>query len=984
MFEPQVGPRLYGMPPGTDFPRALVDGIVSRMAGTAPEAMARVTLYLNSSRMLRSVRAAFDEHGARFLPRLLLVTDLGRAPISGLAPAIPPLRRRLQLARLVAGLVEQESDFAAGTAIYDLADSLARLIDEMHGEGVSPDAFEAPEMAENHAAHWERSLEFLRIVAPYFGPDAPADAEARQRHVVETLARRWADTPPADPVIVAGSTGSRGATMIFMEAVANLPQGAVVLPGVDFDMPPAAWASLSAGPTPGEDHPQYRFLHLTERMGITPTGIQSWAEGKAPDPSRNRLISLALRPAPVTDQWMADGAALGSLEPMVEGLSLIEAGSPREEAQAIAACLRNAAESGTKAALITPDRMLTRRVAAALDRWGIIPDDSAGEPLSQTAPGRFLRHTAALLGKRLSVEALLVLLKHPLTATGGDTRGDHLRFTRDLELRLRRHGPAFPSPDDLLAWAKAQGESERIAWAEWLGQVFGNVENVSEQPLSGILETHLALCEELAAGPGGHPTSSELWRTEAGRVAQSTMEGIRREAGHGGTFRPHEYTELVVALLREGSVRRTERTHPEIMIWGTLEARVQGADIVILAGLNDGVWPESPAPDPWLSRQMRLKAGLLLPERRIGLSAHDFQQAAGAPRVILSRAIRDSEAQTVPSRWLVRLTNLLNGLPASGGEAALEGMRARGAKWLEFGRALDLPRSQHRAERAARPAPRPPVEHRPTALPVTAIQKLIRDPYAVYAERILRLRPLDPLRASPDARLRGKVLHEIVEDFIRDRPVGESQADAHVRLLSIARAKLTDDIPWPSAQRLWLSRLSRVADTFLESELARQEVGTPVLLEEKGSISLENVPFTLIAKPDRIDLLDDGRVHIYDYKSGAPPSDKKQRAFDKQLLLEAAMAERGAFSELGPREVAGTTYIHLGGDGGERPGIEEEGLIDQTWEDLHRLIAKYRQRQTGYISRRAVFETRNRGDYDHLARFGEWVAGDKSEPEDVG
>ncbi|SPH23519.1 hypothetical protein DEA8626_02583 [Defluviimonas aquaemixtae] len=984
MFEPQDSPRLFGMPPGTDFPRAVVRGIVERMDGAAAEATARVTLYVNSARMLRSVRTAFDAHGARFLPRLRLVTDLGRDPMAGLPAAVPPLRRRLQLSRLIKRLVVHEPDIAADTTIYDLADSLARLIDEMHGEGVSPDAFEASEVAENHAAHWERSLAFLRIVAPYFGLDAPPDVEARQRQVIESLARRWTDEPVTDPVIVAGSTGSRGATAAFMRAVANLPQGAVVLPGVDFEMPQRAWDSLSSGPIPGEDHPQYRFLHLTRRMGTTPDSIRIWSDDTAPDPARNRLISLALRPAPVTDQWIEDGAALGALTPMVQGLTLIEAGSPREEAQAIAVCLRDAAETGCTAALITPDRMLTRRVAAALDRWGIVPDDSAGEPLSQSAPGRFLRHTAELLGARLSTEALLVLLKHPLTSTGADTRGDHLRFTRDLELRLRRYGPAFPTPGDLMVWAKAHGEGERITWAEWLGQVFWAVEGVGERPLPEIAETHLTLCEDLAAGPGGQRSASKLWRKEAGRAARAKMEEIRREASHGGTFRPHEYADLVGALLRDGSVRRTERTHPNIMIWGRLEARVQGADLVILAGLNDGVWPENPAPDPWLSRQMRLKAGLLLPERRVGLSAHDFQQAAGARRVILSRAIRDAEAQTVPSRWLVRLTNLLNGLPVSGGTEALALMRARGKAWLEIGRAVDLPCREHRAKKAPRPAPRPPIEARPTALPVTAIQQLIRDPYAVYAERILRLRPLDPLRAAPDARLRGKVLHEIVESFIRDRPASEGLAEARARLLALAQAKLAEDIPWPSAQRLWLSRLSRIADTFLTSELARQELGVPFLLEEKGSISLENLVFTLIAKPDRIDLLNDGRVHIFDYKTGAPPSDKKQRVFDKQLLLEAAMAERGAFAELGPREVAGTTYIHLGGDGGERPGIEGDGLVEQTWVELHRLIGRYGQPQTGYISRRAVFEIRHRGDYDHLARFGEWMAGDKSEPEDVG
>ncbi len=981
MFDPAPGPRLFALPPGADFPAHLVRGLVARMAGQPPEAMARATLYLNTGRMLRAVRAAFDAHGARFLPRLRLITDLGRDPLAGLPPAVPPLRRRLELAQLVEGLVARQRDFAPGSAVFDLADSLARLMDEMQGEGVAPEALEAPDLAENHAAHWERSLAFIRIVARFFDAGATPDAEARQRRVINALARRWQDAPPQDPVIIAGSTGSRGATQLFLQMVARLPQGAVVLPGFDFDMPEAAWASLRAGKMPGEDHPQYRFLRLTEALEMTPAQIRPWRDTAAPDPARNRLLSLALRPAPVTDQWMAEGTALGPLAPATERLTLIEAPTERAEALAIALCLREAAEMGRRAALITPDRMLTRRVTAALDRWGIRPDDSAGQPLAQTAPGRFLRHIAALFGRMLSAEALLVLLKHPLTATGAGDRGNHLRFTRDLELKLRRKGPPFPAGDELRAWAEAAGEPERIAWAGWVAATFAGVESAGKQPVSTCAEAHLALAAALAAGPGGRVEESELWRAEAGGLAFRVMEELCREAPHGGEMGPGDYADLVAALLRPGSVRRAEATHPMIAILGTLEARVQGADLVILAGLNDGIWPAVPAPDPWLSRQMRLKAGLLLPERQVGLSAHDFQQAAGAPEVILSRALRDAEAETVPSRWLARLTNLLGGLPDQGGAAALSAMTARGRRWLDLAGALE---AAPRVPAAHRPAPRPPVDVRPKELPVTGIQTLIRDPYAIYARTILRLKPLDPLRPEPDARLRGEVLHDIVEHFIRERPEGESEAEARDRLLHLAERVLAAEIPWPSAQRLWRAKLARVADRFIAAETDRQSAGQPVLLEKKGSVSLENVGFTLTARPDRIDLLDDGRLHIYDYKTGTPPSDKRQKAFDKQLILEAAMAERGGFAELGPREVAGTTYIHLGGDGTDKPGAFEPGLIDAAWAGLETLIAAYRRRETGYVARRAVFETRREGDYDHLARHGEWQMSDPPEPEDVG
>ena len=979
MFDPAARPRVFGLPPGVDFPRALAQGLRARMAGAPPEALARVTLYLNTGKMLARMRAAFQDSAAGFMPRLRLVTDLGADPMSGLPAAVPPLRRRLELARLVGELMARQADFAPGTAVYDLADSLARVMDEMHSEGILPQALEQPGLADDHAAHWERSLAFLRIIARYFDEDALPDPEARQRRMVERLVGRWRVTPPQDPVIVAGSTGSRGATALLMEAVARLPQGALILPGYDFDMPDVAWNSLCSGPIPDEDHPQYRFARLLGALDLRPQDVQPWGHVAAPDAARNRLVSLALRPAPITDQWLAEGSGLGPLDQATDGLSLIEAPTPRAEAMAIALCLRAAVDAGRSAALISPDRTLERRVTAALDRWGIRPDDSAGRPLHLSAPGRLLRHVAAGFGRPVTAEAVLILLKHPLTATGSGDRGNHLRFTRDLELKLRRNGPAFPTGVALRLWAAASAEPDRQAWAAWLAAWLEAMPAFGILPLPAYVETLFAQVETLAAGSGGQAAQSELWREAAGRAALAALNLLRDEAPHGGDFSAGSFADLVGTILQKETVREVDGTHPLIAIQGTREAREVQADLVILAGLNEGVWPAAPAPDPWLSRQMRLKVGLLLPERQIGLAAHDFQQAIAAKQVILSRAMRDDEAQTVPSRWLDRLMNLLTGLDGETG--ALAAMKARGQSWLDLTARLEAP---NLLPPARRPAPRPPLATRPSELPVTAISALIRDPYAIYARYILRLRPLDPLLPEPDARLRGMVLHEIFEQFVCNRADSESLSDARTRLLALAEQILQAEIPWASAQRLWLARIAKFADRFVADEHARAARGVPAVLETTGAINLDGLNFRLTARPDRIDLLDDGTVHIFDYKSGEPPSKKKQKHFEKQLLLEAAMAERGAFAALGPNTVSAVSYIQLGGEGKEETTRRDVGEFDQHWIGLQRLIRHYLRHENGFPSRRAVFEARRDGDYDHLARFGEWQMSDTPEPQDVG
>jgi ATP-dependent helicase/nuclease subunit B len=984
MFEPADQPRLFALPPGADFPSELVRGLIERSAGQAPEAMARVTLYLNTGRMLRAVRAAFDCHGARFLPRFRLVTDLALDPARGLPLPVPPLQRRLELMRLVAALAETRADIASSATAIDLADGLARLLDEIHGEGVQPEVFEAPDFADDHARHWEQSLQFIRIVTRYLSSDIRPDLEGRRRKVVERLLDDWRTAAPADPIIVAGSTGSRGTTLAFMRAVASLPQGAVVLPGFDFDMPEIGWNSLDAATYPSEDHPQYRFLALLRSLGALPSEVAEWRGDTAPDEHRNRVLSLALRPAPVTDRWLSEAPQLGDLSAAMRGVTALEAPTPREEAGAIALILRRAVEDGRRAALITPDRVLTRRVAAALDRWGIVPDDSAGRPLIQSAPGRFLRQIAALGQRPLSAEILLALLKHPITATGASDRGPHLRFTRELELALRRKGVAMPDRTFIMEWANRSGEVAQVEWAGWVSDIVEFTNSVENLPLSALIETHLSRAECVANGPSGNSTASELWRESAGELALRAIRNLSAAAADAPEFSAADYADLIGSVLAAETVRQTQAAHPLIAIWGTLEARVQGADLVILAGLNEGVWPGALDPDPWLSRQMRRKAGLLAPERQIGLAAHDFQQAAGAPEIVLSRALRDDESETVPSRWMSRLISLLSGLPEQGGPVAWQEVRARGEVWLRLTRAAEAPRGNQVATPAPRPAPRPPVEARPKELPVTDIAKLIRDPYAIYASRVLRLRPLDPLLRRPDARLRGIVLHKIMEHFVRERPEIEAAEAAGKRLREVAESVVATHVPWPGTRRIYLAKLGSVADDFIADEMRRTAEGQALLIEKSGSVTLQNTDFRLTARPDRIDVLTDDSLHIFDYKSGKPPSQKQQDHFDKQLLLEAAMAERGGFASLGPRRVVKITHIGLGSDAGEHPAKLTPEILAETWDGLEKLVATYARHETGYSSRRAVFQIRIAGDYDHLARAGEWEMSDAPQPEDVG
>lgn len=980
MFEPSPQSRVFGVPLGIDFPKALVQGLRSRMKDRPAHDMARVEVFVNSRRMLNRVRNLFDDQPG-FVPRLRLITDLAQMPVDSAIPnAVAPLRRQLELHQLILALLDQEPDLAPKSAAFDLADSVAQLMDEMHGEGVNPAALETLDV-QDMSEHWARSLRFLSLINPFFDPNSghAPDAETRQRMVVSKIIEGWRESPPDHPILIAGSTGSRGTTALLMQAVAQLPQGALILPGFDVDLPDQTWRDLEDALS-AEDHPQYRFATLLKRLGICRNDVQSWSDLPPVAPERNRLISLALRPAPVTDQWQIEGRRFEDVAKATENLTLIEAKTPREEALSIAALLRRSVEDGISTALITPDRNLTRQVAAALDRWNIEPDDSAGRPLALSAPGRFLRQITVMMCEDPTADRLLALLKHPLTNTGGDARGDHLRWTRDLELQVLRGSASVPDRQALLDWAlKFEEEPERAEWASWVA------EHCLAKPVSGdvsltdLLAHHLNLATVIARGPSGEGTS-ELWNRAAGQMCQELVTNLAENAEHGGDLSALAYRDLFRSILSKGEVRDPNTPHPKVMFWGTLEARVQGAERVILAGLNDGIWPELPGPDPWLNRQMRLQAGLPLPERRVGLSAHDFQQAIATNEVILTRAVKDEDSETIPSRWLNRICNLMAGMSAEG-EQALCDMRARGAQWLEYAQRIDQPSRTIAPEH--RPSPSPPLSARPRQLSATGVTKLIRDPFAVYADKVLRLRALDPLLRGSDALMRGTVLHDVFERYVTSLPDDLDPAQEHTRLHDIANDVLAEQVPNPATRILWKARIDRIAPWFIQQELLRQNWSHNLANEVWGNARFDDPDFTLVAKADRIDRRQDGSLLIYDYKTGTPPNEKQQKHFDKQLLLEAVIAEVGGFENIDPSPVSLVSYIGLTPKKEVSSDLSAAD-ITATKDELLGLIRAYFDEGQGYTSRRAMHMQRFAGDYDHLARFGEWDDSDTPVVTEVG
>ncbi|WP_161862548.1 double-strand break repair protein AddB [Algicella marina] len=979
VFPPSLSPRVFALPPGADFSVALLQGLEARMQGQSAISWARTEIYLNTQRASRRLETLLQHGPVRLQPKITTLDRIGQD-----LPAYPPLRRRLELAKPVRKLLEVADNAGARIQAFDLAESLMTLSGEMQERGIAWESLSGVS-SEHLSHHWQRSLKFLELIRELL--ESGEDSAGRRRAGLLAQAARWTAAPPEHPVIIAGSTGSRGAVPEFMAAAAALPNGAVILPVLDPYLPLTVWQHLQAS-IRAIDHPQWGLARLTAELGISPGDIPDWVPAQAPCEARNRLASLALRPAPVTDQWVTEGPALTpALAEATAGLALVEAPSLRAEAEAIALLFRRSLSEGVPVALVTPDRTLARRVTAEMDRWGLAPDDSAGRPLSLTPPGVFLRRCLRLTGWDTPAATLLGLLKHPLTASGPEVRGPHMRKTRALELeRLRRTDRPFTA-EAVAAWAADKG-ADWAEWADWLAAVLAQSPATGDHPPAERLEAHLAMAETLAAGPG-QSGSGELWEKEAGEAASRACDALREAAPYGDPLDLAEYRTLLTSVLAAEDVPDAPfEPHPGIAIWGTLEARTQSAPRVVLGGLNEGIWPRLPKPDPWLNRDLRARIGLPPAERQIGLSAHDFQQGFGAAEVYLTRATRDAEAETVASRWLLRLDNLLSGLGKQG-EAALDHMRGRGQALLTEAAALN---ARPQAAPAPRPAPVPPLAVRPDRLAATRIEKLIRDPYAIYARYILGLRPLDPLGREPDARERGNAAHLVFERFIAATKAG-LPSDAADLFRATVTETLEECVPWPATRALWQARLTSLTDWFLETEAERRARATPALFEAKGStpVSGPPAPFTLEARADRIDIGAEG-VAIYDYK-GSIPSGGQMLAFQQQLQLEAIIAAAGGFDNLPAARAIHLEMIGLSGGGrlAQLPPKAKKGetqrtlaeTIEMAHRDLVRLITAYQTEGTAYPARLRPDSLSYEGDYDHLSRLGEWTDGEDYTPEPV-
>jgi ATP-dependent helicase/nuclease subunit B len=952
---------VYTIPSHRSFADTLAHGLIQRF-GNKPLGLAEGRILLPNNRAVRAVTDAFVRASGDglLLPRLVPIGDpelderIGGALDSLDDVPLPPVIEASERLLTLASIVGSNGAAEAVRLAADLARTLdALLIEEIEPRRLADAVAETDELAR----HWEHSLARLQLIYDRWPgileERGAVDLVARRNLLLRRVAERWKSKPPPGFTVAAGITTAAPAVAALVGRVARMSRGMVILPGLwrsDL-LPDDEWEELG----PDEDgrgepaHPQYHLKLLLDRIGVARVEVKTWRVGGRPvaraasSPQRTRAVANAMAVPEYSHKW----AELRPIERRLSGIRLAELPDPAAEAQAIALALREALETeGKTAALITPDRQLAGRVSALLARWDIAADDSAGRRLSHTAPGTLLLGIVGAAADELAPASLLALLKHPLVGGEGDERIAWLDAARALDLNLRGPRPAaglagidarLAEGRGLNAWTMLR---DRLVWADRF--------LAAPMPLDALARQLAAAAETLAGGAA--------WTGQAGRTAAELLaELVASSAARGIMVGADDALPFLRQLLDGHSIRPPYGGHPRIFIWGLLEARLQRTDLVVLAGLNEGVWPGTPAPDPWLPPKIRAKLRMPTLETRIGLAAHDFASALGAPEVLLTRAKRDARSPTVASRFLLRLEAMTGGL-------------TRDLRLERLTRALDDPGQAHPAER---PEPRPPAHQRPDRISVTAADRLKADPYSFYAQAILKLRPLDPVDADHTAKWKGEAVHKVFEEWLLHDDCNPDKLRARAEQL------LAGEAIHPMLRALWSPRLLEAIDWIADLERGNQAEGRrPLAAETTGQAAIAGV--TVHGRADRIDRLADEGLAIIDYKTGAPPTQKAVEAgFALQLGLLGLIGRSGGFEGIRGDPKA-FEYWSLTRHKGQFGKLMCPDKDMQPGEFLDRAYSSFADTARKWLTGSEPFTAKLNpayapyGDYDQLMRLEEW------------
>lgn len=931
--------KLIGIPFGQCFLKSLAELLIQQYPD--PFDLAKALVILPTRRALLNLTEIFQTKITHdtpiMLPRMIALADIPSenplllAEIDQLPSSINSWKRLGLFTQLVLKLPGYTPSRA-----FKAAQGLIHLIDEAETTGIDLENLKSLVIID-YAEHWQETLNFLKIITDFW-PTILKDLEliepqAKVRESLKIFTQHWQENPPQHPIIIAGTTGTVPATAELIKTILSLPQGQVVLPGLDQtalqnDLPLT--------------HPQHTLSNLLNFLEIDNEDMVVIPHQNSLENNRRQLLSASMNNKDLT----LDPTFLSTYWPQ-----MVECVSIAEEAKVIALMMRHYIETCQgKISLVSPNQHLCQLVETELKRWDLVANTSSGRPLASSIVGGFVLLTAEFFSAP-TLSNLLPLLKHPLCFKGG--RESHLANVRILEKNILRKYKL-----ELLDLEAAVADKlpSISTWFMDIHKIIWPLFSLPQQlTFNAALDLHKDICLALT---GDISENSILWEQADGKAIQSFFDNLIEENSHFPSLSPKAYSTFFASLLNQADkIRDYEGIGSRITILGALEARLSHSEVMILGGLNENSWPPSIDPDPWLSHSMRQQLGLPALERRLGLSAHDFSSCFYASNLLLTRSLNDQGAPTIPSRWWQRLQ-----VVAKKNSNILKDKTQ--LPWQEWAKKLT---PQLEPIVYTPPAPCPPVKSRPVSFSVTDIETLMRDPYGIYAKHCLKLFPLLPIEPELGNADRGQIIHQILEIFLRTYKKENSLRD----LLELAKPHFNKT---PITRTFWWHRFEQIAEWFL-NELQSNPVMV-YLTEQKGQLKfpLEKSIFTLKAIADRLDVLNEDRLRIIDYKTGTPPSLKDiKNGYSPQLPLEALIADQGGFLVKGaPDEIA---IWHL--KGGEPAGkiIKQEitaEFLKETETGLLKLLLAFMDPSIPYLACPVPEKAPFFNSYAHLERLSEW------------
>ncbi len=985
---------IYTIAPENRFLRVLAKAVLSGFPIDRKDLpLSRWTILVPNRRSARALEGILlEQSGAKALlmPNIKPIGDIDEDLIADSLPAegVPDAISKTDHLHAILSLLTTWADAnpnaeladditSSGAQAFALAQSLQQLVNQFETEDADVTLLKAAYDLDL-AGHRQNILALLEVVTKelplrlsHEGVVGPA---ARRNTMIRLEAHRIRERRHTGPIIAAGSTGTNPATRDLLKAIAEDPMGAVVVPGLDQLMDDAGWAAIT---TEYPQHPQFALKTMLTQWGVDRRSVSVLGEAAG---MRPWLLSEVLRPSSVADQWATSlHGKHAFIQGALAGVELVETDDRQQEAEVIALRLRqHVHQSQHKAALITPDRDLATRVKAALQRWNLEIDDSAGDPLLHTGIAALTFLLLRAVESGFSSVSLFALLYHP-SCRFEQTRDEHLARVRALELiafrglpdvagllhiseritarqqnlkhNLHEHPLLLDLPDE--AWAAAQDLTNQIV--------------STLQPLAGVATHslaehigHVLLCLDALSPPAEEPS-------QADQLTRDVLVALQQ----GSSWHPVDTLSraqhsIVHALSRE-TLRPPLRDDSQLSLYGLAEARLIDVELAILGGLVDGAWPDRPDTGPWLNRPMRNTLKLQQPERDIGVTAHDFVQGFCQPKVMVTWPKRLQNQPVIPSRWVLRLVAVLETVGLTRKDVISKTLPA-------LAKALDAPQ---RFKPVARPQPKPPVETRPTQFSVSRVEKLVRDSYWIYAHTILKLKPLDAVGKDLDAALRGSLIHEALHTWA-GALAQVPRDDALKLLLAKGEQQFQPFMHMPEVKRFWWPRFVAMAHEFIADDADRHRKALNIFTEVSGKIRFDvtGKEHALTARADRIDLLPSGALRIIDYKSGKLPTEKEVKSgFAPQLTLEAAIAARQGFATFNAQIVDEVLYIAVGGSakGVEVTALPSVGVeAENAFTKLCALLAAFQLPGTGYIPRHHLQKEDDISDYDHLSRRLEW------------